>query len=134
MKTVFLGGTVSNYNWRDELIKKVTNSNIVFFNPIVSNWDEEAKANEIEHRKKDDYLLYVLTPEMTGLYSIAEVVDDSNKRRENTLFCFLLEHDGKRFGEVSIRSLDMISRMLENNGSKMFNDLDSIAEFLNERE
>ena len=37
---------------------------------------------EIKQRAECDFCLYVITPKMTGVYSIAEVVDDSNKRPE----------------------------------------------------
>lgn len=34
---------------------------------------------------------------MTGVYSIAEVVDDSNKRPEKTIFTILKEYDDTKF-------------------------------------
>ena len=33
---------------------------------------EEAQINEDWHKENDDFCLYVLTPEMTGIYSIFE--------------------------------------------------------------
>ena len=89
MKKVFLGGTCNESTWRDKLIKMLE---IDYFNPVVDDWTEECYQEELRQREICDYCLYVITPRMTGVYSIAEVVDDSNKRPEKTIFC-LLEYD-----------------------------------------
>lgn len=36
----------------------------------------------------EDVLLYVITPKMTGVYSIAEAVDDSNKQPGRVVFSY----------------------------------------------
>ena len=87
-KKVFLGGTCNESKWRENLIKLLK---INFYNPIVSKWTEAAKAEEIKQKKKCDYVLFVITPRMTGVFSIAETVDNSNKQPEKTLFCILAE-------------------------------------------
>lgn len=89
--TVFLGGTCGGSEWRDiflndEISKKL---GIEYFDPVVKDWNEEAQKKEIFERENSDFCLYVITPLMTGVYSIAEVIDDSNKRPEKTLFCFI---------------------------------------------
>ena len=89
MKKVFLGGTCNESTWRDKLIKMLE---IDYFNPVVDDWTEECYQEELRQREICDYCLYVITPRMTGVYSIAEVVDDSNKRPEKTIFC-ILNHD-----------------------------------------
>jgi len=90
---VFLGGTAANSTWRDELIPSLK---IDYFNPIVDDWNEEAQKAEIKKRENCDFCLYVITPEMEGVYSIAEVIDDSNKRPERTIFCYLPETKNKK--------------------------------------
>jgi len=134
-KKVFLGGTCNESNWRDELVSLLK---IDFFNPIVSDWDEAAKMEEIKQRKICDYVLYVITPRMTGVYSIAEVVDDSNKQPEKTLFCVLKEDNSngehKLFDVGQLRSLAAVSEMVKNNGAKVFDNLEDVAEFLNKGE
>ena len=65
---VFLGGTCNNSQWRKRLISKLK---IDFFNPVIDDWNEEAQINEIRERQNADYCLYVITPLMTGVYSIA---------------------------------------------------------------
>ena len=84
---VFLGGTCNGSAWRDELISMLTTSN--YFNPIVDNWNDEAR--QVEQREKEicQYHLYVLTPLMTGVFSVAELIDDSNKIHDRTIFCIL---------------------------------------------
>lgn len=128
MEKVFLGGTTNNSSWRDELIKLLK---IDYFNPVVDNWNEEAQKEEIKQRKTCNFCLYVITPKMEGVYSIAEVIDDSNKRPEKTIFAYLLEDDGKVFGKHQIKSLDMVGNMVKENGANWFKGLSEIADYLN---
>lgn len=127
-KKVFLGGTTNNSKWRDDLIKKLK---IDYFNPVVSDWNEEAQKKEIEERKNCDYCLYVITPKMDGVYSIAEVIDDSNKRPKKTIFCYLIEDDKLNFSKHQIKSLDMVGKMVEENGAKWFKNIGDVIEYLN---
>lgn len=127
-KEVFLGGTTNNSNWRDELIPMLK---IDYFNPVVTDWNEEAQKKEINKRKDCDYLLYVITPKMEGVYSIAEAIDDSNKRPEKTIFCFLDKDGEKEFSKHQLKSLIMTKKMVDENGAKSFESLKDIANFLN---
>ena len=68
---------------------------------------------------------------MTGVYSIAEVVDDSNKRPEKTLFCFITNDENKMFNVHQIKSLNAVKDLVEKNGAKVFNHYKDVAEFLN---
>ena len=128
MKKVFLGGTTNNSNWRDGLMKKIK---IDYFNPVVDDWNESAQKEEIKQRKNCDYVLYVITPKMEGVYSIAEVVDDSNKRPNKTIFAYTLEDGDKTFTKHQIKSLDMVGNMVKENGGKWFKTLDEVVEYLN---
>ncbi len=121
---IFLGGTCNNSIWRNELIEKLER-NVDYYNPVVSNWTKECQEKELFERKHCDYCLYVITSEMIGVYSIAEVVDDSNKRPDKVIFAVL--ENG--FSEEQIKSLKMVSKMVKNNGSIIFNTLDDIAYF-----
>jgi hypothetical protein len=104
---------------------------IDYFNPVVENWTPECQAKEIYEREHCDYCLYVITPKMTGVYSIAEVVDDSNKRPEKTLFCFLDTDGDTVLTKHQLKSLIQTRTMIQNNGGKVFADLEYIAAFLN---
>lgn len=128
MKKVFLGGTCNDSNWRDRLIPTLK---IDYFNPVVPDWTEECYQRELYEREECDYCLYVITPKITGVYAIAEVIDDSNKRPEKTVFAFLPEDEGISFDEVQIRSLDRVGRMVENNGGKYCKSLFEIVDYLN---
>ena len=127
-ENVFLGGTCNNSTWRDRLIKDLK---VPYFNPIVDNWDEEAQKKEDEQRKNAKFVLFVITPLMKGVFSIAEVVDCSNKRPETTIFCVLEKDDDKEFDESEIKSLNQVKKMVEGNGASVFDSLSEIANFLN---
>lgn len=128
MLKVFLGGTCNESTWRYNLIEKL---NIDYFNPVVEDWTEECMVEELKQRQICDFCLYTITPQMTGVYSIAEVIDDSNKRPERTIFCLLEEWDGERFTPSQIKSLIQVGRMVERNGGKFFTDLQAVADYLN---
>lgn len=68
---------------------------------------------------------------MTGVYSIAEVIDDSNKRSDKTLFCFLTTDGDDTFKLHQIKSLNQVCKMIKSNGAKVFNNLEEISNFLN---
>ena len=127
---VFLGGTCNNSTWRDELIDML---DIDYFDPVVDDWNEEAQEQEIYEREYCDFVLYTITPQMTGVYSIAEVVDDSNKRPEKTILCILKEYDWKEFDESQCKSLQRVAVMVVANGAKYCASLESVANYLNSK-
>ncbi len=126
--TVFLGGTCNDSTWREELIPQLT---INYFNPVVPDWNEEAYQRELKARDESEFCLYVLTPKMTGVYSIAEVVDDSNKRPEKTVFCFLEKDGDLEFDKHQLKSLVNTGKMVKGNGATVLGSLKEVAEFLN---
>lgn len=125
---VFLGGTCNESTWRNELIRMLE---IDYFNPVVEDWTPECMAEELKQRQECDYCLYVITPKMTGVYSIAEIIDDSNKRPDKTVFCFLETDEERSFDEFQIKSLTQVGKMVESNGGKWLSSLESIADYLN---
>lgn len=125
MKKVFLGGTCNNSKWRDDIISKLK---IDYFNPVVKDWTPECVEEEIKQRQNCTYCLYVITSEMTGVYSIAEVIDDSNKRPRKTIFCFLEEG----FNEHQKKSLKQVGTMVQDNGGLFFNTIEKVINYLNQ--
>lgn len=126
---VFLGGTCNKSLWRSFLTPHLT---IEYFNPDVENWTEECMAEEIEQREECAICLYAIT-EATSIYSIAEVVDDSNKRPEKTVFVII---DGGGFSEQQIKHLRKIADLVKSNGAiavELNKDygFEDLAEFLN---
>lgn len=130
-KRVFLGGTSNNTLWRDELIKLLEPS-ITYFNPIVQTWTEECKTVELQERSNCDILLYVITPQMLGVYSIAELVEDSIKNSEKTIFVRLKTYEGMSFEERAWSSLTSVEEMVKANGAKVFIDLEETATYINQ--
>lgn len=123
---VFLGGTCNNSTWRDELIPTL-NSRIDYFNPVIPNWTPECQEEEeFEKTFMCDITLYTITSEMTGVYSIAEVVDDSNKKPTETVLCIL--KDG--FDEHQVKSLEAVAKLVEGNGAKVLYSLEDVAKHL----
>jgi len=126
---VFLGGTCNESKWRDDLVKMLK---IDYYNPVVEDWTPECQLEEIKQREICDFVLYCITPKMTGIYAIAEVIDDSNKRPNRTLFCILDEDKGLLFTNGQRKSLEAVSQMVKRNGGKTFISLYSVAEFINQ--
>ena len=121
---VFLGGTCNESKWRDEIIEKL---NIEYFNPVVEDWTPDCIEREEEEKILADYLLFVITPEMAGVYSIAEAVQASNVVPDKTVFCILESYDGKSFDKKQLRSLEQVGRIIADNGGIVFYNLDSTA-------
>ena len=103
-----------------------------YFNPVVEDWTPDCQEEERWQRAECDVLLYVITPLMTGVYSIAEAVEDSIKNPEKTVFCikpvdeivdleaanrqnFVLGHP-RMFTEGQLRSLNAVGEMVQRNG------------------
>ena len=128
MKKVFLGGTCNGSQWRNGMIKKLK---IHFFNPVGDEWTPEMMKEELKQRDECDFCLYVLTPRMEGFFSVAEVVDDSNKRPGKTIFCFINDDEGKKFSEVQLKSLKQVGEMVKRNGARVFATLDEVTSYLN---
>lgn len=131
MTKVFLGGTCNDSNWRDYIIGHLK---IDYFNPVVEDWTPECMEEEIRQRKECDVVLYVITPRMTGVYSIAEAVDDSNKQPEKTIFCFIQKDCGEYFSDGQIKSLTAVGEMVKNNGGIFLQHLDDVIKVLNAKE
>jgi len=121
--------TCNDSTWRERLIHLLK---INYFNPVVKDWTPECQKKEIEVREISDYVLYVITPKMTGFYSIAEAVEDSNKRPDKTLFCYLIGDEDKEFNGHQIKSLQAIANLIKKNGGNCFYSLKDIANFVNE--
>jgi hypothetical protein len=135
MIKVFMGGTLPGYDWRKLLKEMADGSKIEFLNPVVPVWTDEARENERLKRESSDFVLYVITPYMHGVYSIAEAVDDSNKRPEKTLFCVLQSRseDKKVYSPRQWRSLLETMELIRKNGAEVFNSLEAICVYLLER-
>jgi len=125
---VFLGGTCNESTWRDMIIPMLE---VDFFNPVVDDWTPDCMVEELRQREECEVCLYVITPRMTGVYSIAEVVDDSNKRPERTVFVRLRDDGDAHFTEGQWKSLGAVAQMVERNGGVVFSDIREAAVHVN---
>jgi len=125
---VFLGGTCNGSTWRERIIPQL---NVEYFNPVVENWNPECMQEEIRQRQECDICLYVITPRMLGMYSIAEVIDDSNKRPEKTMFTRLRVDGDDRFGNDQWKSLGAVAQMVLRNGGMSFETIEVTALYIN---
>lgn len=114
MLSVFMGRTCNGSKWREEL-KSI--EGIDWFDPVVADWNEEAKRNELVHRFRDDVLLHVVTPKMLGVLPIAEVIDDSNKHPERVLFVVKDTDEDAIFDKDVRKSLKSVKRMVMDNNA-----------------
>lgn len=125
---VFLGGTCNNSTWRGLLIPLLT---IDYFNPVVEDWTEECMEEERRERALCDFCLYTITPRMVGVYSIAEVVDDSNKKPGKTILVLLQADFPDSFSPAQWKSLKAVAALVESNGGIVFTSLLKAAIYLN---
>ena len=115
-----------------------------YFNTVVEDWTEECQL--IEEQEKwgpCDIHLYVITPDMKGTYSIAELVESAicsyeyNKELQETvvytIFAVLDESldTGKSFTKAEIKSFDAIKKLVEKYNGIICEDLNDVANTIN---
>lgn len=126
-----LFGTCNGSKWREELLTKL-DKEITYFNPVVDDWNEEAQANEDKHKKSDTFILFTLTPEMKGFYTIFELCALSYINPSRVIFCHLDEYGGKKFDEAQLRIIKKIIIDLQIIGvDHIYDNLDDVADFVN---
>jgi len=128
---VFLGGTVNGSSWRKYVIPKLS---IAFFDPVVKEWCKAAFERERYERRHSDFCLYVITPKLTGFYALAEVIDDSIKRSDRVIYCYLTEDGGDKFNKTDCKILTKIGEQVAKNGGYNCKTLDSVVALLNNRQ
>lgn len=128
MKKVFLGGTCAGWNWRDELIPLLEKSEIDYFNPIVKDWTQECIAiEEDEKDNKCDIHLYLITPDMVGVYSIAEMMCSSMLYDKDVIFVIYgFKNDHK---DPQVKSLLATRNLANKHSNGKF-----LSNFMNEEE
>jgi hypothetical protein len=120
---VFLGGTCNGSTWREELID-LLHGRIPYFNPVVKDWTPECQEVErYEKENKCNVHLYVITSQMTGVFSIAEAVDSVHNPKVVTLFHVIPEG----FSEAQLRSLKAVADLITSRGGRAYvhNDVEA---------
>ena len=123
---IFLGGTTDS-NWREWLIPRL---NIEYFNPILENWTSECQKEEILQKEECNIHLYVITPKINGVYSIAEAVESAMCKDKICIFCILPEDDGKLFSDEMAYSLLAVRNLILKHGGKTCTTLLEVLEEL----
>lgn len=86
---IFLGGTCAGSSWRDEISPELEKRGFKLFNPVVENWTKECQEAEEQAKTECDTDLYLITPEMKGVFSIAEMIDSAYRKGSSGGFCFV---------------------------------------------
>lgn len=127
MSKIFLGGTCNNSTWRSQIEKLVQ---VAMFNPVVDDWTEECQAIEMDEKEnKCDIHLYVITSQMIGVFSIAEVIDSVHNKTKKTLLHVI--PDG--FDKGQLKSLQAVVNLVKLRGGIAYIDdeLNRTARVLN---
>ena len=130
MDKIFLGGTCNNSTWRSQIEKLIQ---APMFNPVVDDWTKECQAIEMDEKEnKCNIHLYVITSEMTGVFSIAEVIDSVHNKTKITLLHVM--PDG--FNKVQLKSLEAVVNLVKLRGGIAFfnKNLNKTVEILNHLE
>ena len=115
---VFLGGTCNNSTWRDELDPIIQ---IDKFNPVVEDWTSECQEIEMDEKEnKCDVHLYIITSQMTGVFSIAEVIDSVHNKTKKTILHVLPEG----FDKGQLKSLKAVVNLVKLRGGIAYIDSD----------
>ena len=128
---VFLGGTCNESTWRDELEPLLE---VDYFNPVVDDWDDDAFEKELQEKNSSDIRLYHITPKMTGVYSIAEAVNDSFNEDVMTVFSYQTTDGDESFDEGQLKSLQKTGELIDANGGIVIEEasMEDVATVLNE--
>jgi len=122
--TLFLGGTVGESKWRDELIPFLEHEKLSYYNPVVDDWNDAARDAEMAVKSSPNTVeAYVITKDMKGVFSIAEAVDASNKKPDRTIF--MVQREG--FDQHQLNSLDATLDLIKKNGAYIVSSLYGLA-------
>ena len=114
----FLGGTCAETTWRDELMPLLDARGTDYFNPVVDDWTPECQdIEEDEKNNKCNVHLYVITPEMQGVYSVAEIVHSAHLANTygtsvDRVIFVVLKSDA--WTKQQVKSLDATMKLVKN--------------------
>ena len=130
MSKVFLGGTCNNSTWREKLMP---NLQIDYFNPVVEDWTPKCQAEEIRQKEHECNIhLYVITPKMKGVFSIAEAVESAMTEDKKCVFCILGIDGDDEFDMAQIKSLEATGSMIQRHNGIWVSDFDDLPRILNQ--
>lgn len=115
---IFLGGTCSGTTWRNDLINVLQ---VFYFNPVVEDWTPECQEIEMEEKEYGCNIhFYLISKEMKGVFSIAEVIDSVHTKGKRTILHVL--PDG--FDSTQLKSLYAVVDLVNLRGGIAYVDSD----------
>lgn len=123
---VFLDGTENGSKWRQQLIPNLEKNDIEFFDPTIQARSKRSYQEELDQKKQSDFHLYLITPKMDDFENISELIEDSNKNPQKTLFLFMEADENDAFNTHQIKSLKRVGEMVEKNGGIWCKEFDEI--------
>ena len=125
-KRVWLGGTFGK--WRQDLKKLLK----------IGYWENDLDDDletVIADKKNCDYILYTLTPSMTGIFSFEEIKQDTKNYPERIILCALNEEDKNYVHCFDLQSWEVVQGLAKEvtaEGGKYFEDIKQLADYLND--
>ena len=133
---IYLGGTV-NSEWRTAFITILNKENLPLrcYNPIVENWTSACIDLEDLVKESSKYHVYVITPAMHGVYSIAELCESAHNPRKKTFFYFKetdVDSDGNtiEWDPQQKNSLTAVANLLLRHGAIRAYSMDALVELI----
>lgn len=128
MKTIFLGGTCNQSTWRDQLTAP---EGFQFFNPQLPagiEWEKHHQDAEDEAKKTATVQVYVITPEITGVFSIAELVAMAFTDPKHLVVGIIGKYE-----PFMQKSMDAVARLVQEHGvyvARTIEDVQGELEFV----
>ena len=117
MNRIFLGGTCNGTTWRKDLVRVL--NQIDYFDPVVEDWTTECQVIEDDEKmNKCDIHFYCITNDMTGVFSIAEVMDSVSNKSKKTILHVI----PTGFNEFQLRSLKAVVDLVNKRGGIAYID------------
>jgi hypothetical protein len=123
---VFLGGTCANSTWRADLISKL-NDNVPYFDPQVSDWTPADAEREDACKPVAGINVFVITGDALGTYSGFEISEEAHRAPEKLVFATVGE-----LPENQVKGIGKIKKALAAKGCRVCENLDEIAEIINQ--
>lgn len=128
---VFLGGTCNGSEWRNELMPLLDKFGINYFNPVVEDWTPDCQEEErIQKNQLCNVHLYVITPRMKGVFSIAEIIESAHMSNKKTVVMFIDKDGDAEFDKAQMKSLQAVGDMAARHGAYVCPDFETIISHL----
>lgn len=142
---IFLGGTTArnetDWDWRKHLIRKLESINdkrfesLSYFDPFLrpwetdEDWDEAFQSVETEVKESAPILIFVLTSDIHGFFSIEEITEYVIRRHADSICVAIIDHKHS-FTDETKRSLDACMKRWSHLGCTCTNSLDGVISWL----